>query len=155
VYLPAINGHVPEDIVRTLRAFLEFCYIARQDIQDTQSLEVLQNALTRFHHYWNIFLDCGIHSDFNLPWQYVMVHYFQLIQAFGAPNGLCSSITESKHIKAIKKPWHRSNHFNTISQMLLTNQQLDKLAASHVNFTSHGMLKGTCLTDILANFGRF
>jgi hypothetical protein len=62
---------------------------------------------------------------------------------------------ELKHIKAIKKPWHRSNHFNAIGQMLLTNQWLDKLAASHVNFTSHGMLKGTCLTDILANFSRF
>jgi hypothetical protein len=84
-----------------------------------------------------------------------MVHHFQLIQAFGAPNSLCSSIIESKHIKAIKKPWHHSNHFNAIGQMLLTNQQLNKLVASHVDFTSHSMLKGTCLTDILANFSKF
>lgn len=27
-----------------------------------------------------------------------------MIQAFGAPNGLCSSITELKHIKVVKKP---------------------------------------------------
>ncbi|KAJ6617373.1 hypothetical protein B0H10DRAFT_2176466 [Mycena sp. CBHHK59/15] len=29
-----------------------------------------------------------------------------------APNGLCSSITESKHIKAVKQPWRRSRRGN-------------------------------------------
>ncbi|KAF8326273.1 hypothetical protein F5887DRAFT_1197461 [Amanita rubescens] len=59
---------------------------------------------------------------------------------FGAPNGLCSSITESKHIKAIRKPWRRSSRFNALSRMLLTNQRLDKLAACTVDFREHGML---------------
>lgn len=31
-------------------------------------------------------------------------YYAYVITQFGAPNGLCSSITESKHIKAVKKP---------------------------------------------------
>ena len=29
VYLPAIEGHVPADVVRTFRAFLEYCYLVR------------------------------------------------------------------------------------------------------------------------------
>jgi hypothetical protein len=33
--------------------------------------------------------------------------------------------------------------------MLLTNQQLDKLAAACINFTSHGMLNGTCLSEYM------
>ena len=33
---------------------------------------------------------------YSLPRQYSIVHYQYLIQEFGAPNGLCSSITESK-----------------------------------------------------------
>jgi len=79
-----------------------------------------------------------------------MTHYFPLIRLFGAPNGLCSSITESKHIKAVKEPWRRSNKYNALGQMLLTNQRLDKLAAARVEFTKRGMLKGTCLAEAYA-----
>ncbi|KAG2150701.1 uncharacterized protein EDB93DRAFT_1327959 [Suillus bovinus] len=84
VYLPAIEGHVPDDMVRAFRALLD------------------------------------------------------------APNGLCSSITESKHIKAVKQPWRRSSKYNALSQMLLTNQRLDKVAAARVDFTTRSMLKGSC-----------
>lgn len=33
--------------------------------------------------------------------------------------------------------------------MLLTNQRLDKLAASRVDFTKRGMLEGTCLSSVI------
>ena len=82
-----------------------------------------------------------------------MIHYFQLIHAFGAPNGLCSSITESKHIKAVKEPWRQSNCWNALGQMLITNSQLHKLAATHADFASHGMLEDTCLSWILIKLG--
>ena len=36
--------------------------------------------------------------------------------------------------------------------MLLTNQRLDKLAASRVDFARHGMLIGTCLSYALYTF---
>ena len=131
VYLPAIDGHVPERMVQTMCAFLEFCYIARRDIHDTHSLSALDNALQRFHQHREIFRESGVRSKgFNLPRQHSLIHYRKLIHAFGAPNGLCSSITESKHIKAVKEPWQRSNRFEALSQMLLTNQCLDKLAAA-------------------------
>lgn len=136
-------------MVRAIRAFLEFCYIARRDIIDTDGIQELKDALNRFHHYRTIFKTSGVRSDFNLPRQHSLPHYPLLIRAFGAPNGLCSSITESKHIKAIKEPWRRSNHFNALGQMLLTNQRLDKLAASRVDFESRGMLKNTILSDAL------
>ncbi|KAG1837670.1 hypothetical protein F4604DRAFT_1692100 [Suillus subluteus] len=69
-----------------------------------------------------------------------MTHYTYLIRLFSALNGLCSSITESKHIKAIKEPWRWSSWYNALGQMLLTNQRLDKLAASRVDFRTRGML---------------
>ena len=50
-----------------------------------------------------------------------------------------------KHIKTVKQPWHQSNHHQALAQMLLTNQHLDKLAASHVDFQTHGMLNGPLL----------
>ncbi len=138
-----------------MRAFLEFCYIARRDIHDTHSLAALDNALQRFHRYREIFRTTGIRSDgFNLPRQHSLIHYCKLIRAFGAPNGLCSSITESKHIKAVKEPWRRSSRFEALSQMLLTNQRLDKLAAARVDFADRGMLLGTCLSATLDEISR-
>ena len=59
-----------------------------------------------------------------------------------------SSITESKHIKAVKEPWRRSSRFEAFSQMLLINQRLDKLAAARVDFADRGMLQGTCLSAV-------
>jgi hypothetical protein len=147
VYLSAIDGHVPDEMVQTMRAFLDFCYIARREIQDTHSLTALDDALQRFHHYREIFRTTGVRPNgFNLPRQHSLIHYNKLIRAFGAPNGLCSSITESKHIKAVKEPWRRSSRFEALSQMLLTNQRLDKLAAARVDFTDRGMLQGTCIS---------
>jgi hypothetical protein len=68
-----------------------------------------------------------------------------LIRLFGLPNGLCSLITESKHIKAVKEPWWRSNRYNALLQMLVTNQRLDKLAAALADFRAQGMLSGSIL----------
>ena len=82
-----------------------------------------------------------------------MEHYVAHIRSFGAPNGLCSSITESKHIKAVKEPWRRSSRFDALGQMLLTNQRLDKLAALRVAYTRRGMLEGTCLSNAIAQHG--
>ncbi|KAH9033491.1 hypothetical protein EDB85DRAFT_1864385 [Lactarius pseudohatsudake] len=150
VYLPAIQGHIPDEMVLAMRAFLEFCYIARRDIHDTHSLGALDDALKRFHRHREIFREVGVRiKGFNLPRQHSLIHYTKLIRAYGAPNGLCSSITESKHIKAVKEPWRRSNRFDALSQMLLTNQRLDKLAAARVDFTNRGMLKGTCILSVL------
>ena len=138
-------------MVRCIWAFLEFCYIARQDVHDEKSLDDLNDTITRFHQYCEIFVTTGVRPDgFSLPRQHSMVHYLSLIRAFGGPNGLCSSITESKHIKAIKEPWCRSNCYNALGQMLLSNQHLDKLAALRVDFRKRGMLNGTCFIDGLS-----
>ncbi|KAG1738088.1 uncharacterized protein EDB91DRAFT_1237791 [Suillus paluster] len=141
VYIAAIEGHVPVDIVCTFCAFLKFCYIVRNNAITEHMLEKLQDAVCHFHHYRKIFLESDTISTFS--------HYLQLIRLFGAPNGLCSSITESKHIKAVKGPWRRSSKYQALSQMLVTNQWLNKLTATQVDFTSRGMLNGTCLSAAL------
>ncbi|KAF8488764.1 hypothetical protein F5888DRAFT_1796301 [Russula emetica] len=150
VYLPAIEGHVPREMVRAFRAFLEFCYIARSNVHDTTTLRAMAEALKMFHEHRKIFQECGVRPDgFSLPRQHSLVHYESSIRAFGASNGICSSITESKHIKAVKEPWCRSNRFNPLGQMLVTNQRLDKLAASRVDFKDRGMLDGTIISNKL------
>ena len=71
-----------------------------------------------------------------------MVHYHNNIKNFGAPNGLCSSITESKHITAVKHPWCRSNQYKALSQILKVNERLDRLESARVDFANRGMLAG-------------
>ncbi|KAG1787529.1 uncharacterized protein HD556DRAFT_1434418 [Suillus plorans] len=149
VYLPAIEGHLPQDIVRAFRTLLEFCYLVRRNIITEKTLTKIQDALARFHHYREAFRDAGVVPTFSLPRQHSLKHYIQLIRLFGAPNGLCSLITESKHIKAVKEPWRRSSRFNALGQMLRTNQRLDKLAALRVDFTRRNMVSGTCLSAVV------
>ncbi|KAG2096718.1 uncharacterized protein F5147DRAFT_747545 [Suillus discolor] len=144
VFLPAIEGHVPQDMVRAFRALLEFCYLVRCNVVTEDTLTQIQDALRRFHHYHKIF-DIVV-PTFSLPRQHSMTYYVDMIRLFGAPNGLCSSITESKHIKAVKEPWRWSSRHNALGQMLVTNQRLDKLAVSHVDFDARGMLTGTILS---------
>ena len=96
-----------------------------------------------------MFCDFRCTKKLLLPWQHLLSHYSTLIHLFSAPNGLCSSITESKHIRAVKEPWHQSNQNEALGQILVTNQHLDQLAAACVDFASQGMLDGTCLSFVL------
>ncbi|KAH9915818.1 uncharacterized protein B0H18DRAFT_1107822 [Fomitopsis serialis] len=151
VYLPAINGIVPDDMVRALAAFMEVCYLLRRSILDDTDLIAIETALERFRHHRQIFQDSGVRpTGFSLPRMHALDHYIRHIQQFGAPNGLCSSMTEAKHIKAVKEPWRRSNRHRPLGQMLLTNQRLDKLAASRRDFERRGMLEGDSLSAALA-----
>lgn len=154
VYLNAIEGHVPPEIVRTFRALLEFCYIARQEYITEEALGKLEDALARFHENRTIFETSGVRPDgFHLPRQHALVHYPSLIRAFGAPNGLSTSITECQHIRSVKEPWRRSNRNNALGQMLVTNTRTCKLVAAGSDFKGRGMLaapvvKGASLTMI-------
>jgi len=133
-------------MVRAPPAFLDFCYLVCQPVHTEALLLAVQGALSRFHQDWVIFENEGIRpAGLSLPWQHSLVHYKLVIQQFGSLNGLCSSITESKHIRAIKEPWRQSNHFEALGQMLITNQQLNKLAATWVDFAACGMLDGPCV----------
>jgi hypothetical protein len=44
VFLPAIEGHVPQDMVRAFRALLEFCYLVRRNVITEDTLIQIQDA---------------------------------------------------------------------------------------------------------------
>ena len=138
-----MQGHLPADVLRTFRALLEFYYIAHRDVITEEDLNELQDAISRFHSFREVFAPIRDGKGFSLPRQHAIVHYPELIRLFSAPNGLCSSIPESKHIRAVKEPWSRSNRNEALFQMLTTNQRLDQLAAARVDFTKRKMLNGT------------
>ncbi|KAF8868620.1 hypothetical protein CPB85DRAFT_1554794 [Mucidula mucida] len=149
VYLPAIAGLIPDKMVRALSTFMEFCYLVRCSVITEDVLKDIDTAVAQFHEERKVFEELGVRPDaISLPRQHSMVHYRHLIQEFGAPNGLCSSITESKHIKAVKDPYRRTSKYEALEQMLDVNQRMDKLAAMRVDFCSRGMLAGSIFDDV-------
>ncbi|KAF8993937.1 hypothetical protein BDQ17DRAFT_1252318, partial [Cyathus striatus] len=100
VYLTAITGYVLKCMVQAVTAFNSF---------GPDDLRELDDALSHFHQLCDIFILPDVHDHVSLPRQHSLSHYHHSICLFGSPNGLCSSITESKHIKAVKEPWRHSN----------------------------------------------
>ncbi|PBK81654.1 hypothetical protein ARMGADRAFT_1048787 [Armillaria gallica] len=127
VYLPAVADYLPEEMTQCLASFLDFCYLVQHADFDEDTLNQVDTAVTRFHLHHNIFITTGVRDSISLPCQHSLVHYRQHILDFGAPN-------------AVKKPWRRSNHYNALSQMLLTNQRSDKLTALCAELVSFGLV---------------
>ncbi|KAI6098545.1 hypothetical protein F5141DRAFT_1190759 [Pisolithus sp. B1] len=153
-----IKGGFKDHLMEWVGKYLEFMYgkagakewLADIDCQfpDGQGFsqwtgndsKALMKVLDHFHQYHEIFWEVGMCIDgFSLPHQHSLVHYGALIHLFGAPNGLCMSIMESKHIIAVKKPWQWSSKHNALGQMLWTNQCLTQLATACADYeASHG-----------------
>ncbi|KAI6024539.1 hypothetical protein EDC04DRAFT_2869370 [Pisolithus marmoratus] len=118
VYIAAIEGYVPEEIILTFSSFLKFCYLVHRNVITEPTLIAIKDTLTSFHLHCGIFHDAG-------------VHYPYLICQFSMPNGLCSSITKPKHITAVKWPYQHTNRFQALGQILRINERLDKFAAAN------------------------
>ncbi|KIO10273.1 hypothetical protein M404DRAFT_21247 [Pisolithus tinctorius Marx 270] len=79
VYITAIEGYVPQYVIFTFRAFLEFCYLVHRNVITQQMLVEIDNALRYFHLYHEVFQNAGVVDTFSLPWQHAMKHYYHLI----------------------------------------------------------------------------
>ncbi|KAG0699126.1 hypothetical protein DFH29DRAFT_983647 [Suillus ampliporus] len=127
VYLPAIEGHIPTDVMHTFCMFLEFCYLIWHNIITESTLVQIQDTLNQFHHYRKIFESTGVILTFSLPRQH----------------------------SSVKELWRCSSYYKALGQMLVANQCLDKLAALCIDFKSYGMLHGTCLSETLRALNEF
>ncbi|KAJ7846477.1 hypothetical protein B0H14DRAFT_3454337 [Mycena olivaceomarginata] len=130
IYIAAISGYVPSGMVKCLSTFMDFCYLVRRNAISTLDLTCIKSTLDRFHHFQTIFIKTGVCDDMSLPCQHALVHYVPSIKLFGSSNGLCSSVTESKHIKAVKEPWRCSSCYKVLPQILATISHLKKIAAA-------------------------
>jgi hypothetical protein len=96
-------------LVQSIATFMDVCYIAHHNAIMVPALEHFHESVEKFHKLQNIFIEAGVWDSISLPHQHALKHFYYSILLFGSPNGLCSSITESKHIKAVKEPWHQSS----------------------------------------------
>jgi hypothetical protein len=130
-------------MVHCIANFMDACYIARRNAITSPSLEHFRHCVDTFQELRNIFIATDVRTTISLPRQHALDHFYYAMQFFGSPNGLCSSITESKHIKAVKEPWRRSSRFKALIQMLRIIVRMDKMAALYQLFSKQGMMRGT------------
>lgn len=130
-------------MVQCIATFMEAIYVARRNAISAAALRRFHDSVDRFLELRDIFIVAGVRDSISLPRQHALLHYYHSIQLFGSPNGLCSSITESKHIKAVKEPWRRSNRYKALIQMLCTILRLEKMATLRRMLNGLGLLKGT------------
>ncbi|KAH6908107.1 hypothetical protein BKA70DRAFT_1104154 [Coprinopsis sp. MPI-PUGE-AT-0042] len=143
VYIAAIVGYVPDTMVQCLSAFMEVCYILRRNAITASALGCANHELEQFYSLREIFIETGTRNSISLPRQHSLMHFIKAVQLFGSPNGLCSSITESRHIEAVKKPWRRTNKNEPLLQMLQIIVRQDKMATLRRTLIAEGKLRGT------------
>ncbi|TFK32680.1 hypothetical protein BDQ12DRAFT_701098 [Crucibulum laeve] len=111
VFVAAITGYLPSAMVCCITTFMDACYIACHNAITSLALKHFKECVDSFHHLCTIIIATGVRATISLPHQHALKHFHYAIQLFGSPNGLCSLITESKHIKAVREPcffliWH-------------------------------------------------
>ncbi|KAF8528622.1 hypothetical protein JB92DRAFT_3081421 [Gautieria morchelliformis] len=121
-----------DDIDRRLRRFLKQ-ELQAMDCDDSKALMKMVKAM-------HAFLDFCYIAD-------VTHTIHTALQPWTMPfNGFTATVKSSDKWCSQHSLIHYS--FEALSQMLLTNQRLDKLAAARVDFVNRGMLKGTCLSSV-------
>jgi hypothetical protein len=103
----------------------------------------MESLLKEFYEARKFFVENDVMSKVAAPRQHALSHYIQGIRLYGALNGLCSSITESKHIESVKKPWRASSRNAPIGEMMLRISRLEKLAGLKAYLTSLQLIWGT------------
>ncbi|KAJ7876978.1 hypothetical protein B0H13DRAFT_2547938 [Mycena leptocephala] len=55
IYLGAVTGYLPSDMVKALAAFMDIFYLLRRNSISADDLTTINDTLARFHHYRDIF----------------------------------------------------------------------------------------------------
>ncbi|CDO77553.1 hypothetical protein BN946_scf184912.g52 [Trametes cinnabarina] len=125
--LPLPNGMSPVRLLRAVRALLDFLYLAQYPAHTTQTLELLKEALRRFHANKAIFVDLGIRLNFKLPKLHSLEHYILSILLFGTTDNYDTQYTERLHIDFAKEAYRATNHKDELPQMTTWLKRREKI----------------------------
>ncbi|KAG0692585.1 hypothetical protein DFH29DRAFT_985732 [Suillus ampliporus] len=121
------DGASPVKLIRAVRGILDFLYLAQYPCHSDLTLELLSEALNRFHDNKAIFVDLGIRSSFNLPKLHSFRHYLTMIRMFGTTDNYNTEYTEQLHIDLAKDAYCATNHKDEYMQMTLWLERREKM----------------------------
>ncbi|KAJ6611148.1 hypothetical protein B0H10DRAFT_1953313 [Mycena sp. CBHHK59/15] len=127
-----INIPLPDNLsnirlICSIRALLDFLYLAQYPVHSEETLSQLDDALTRFHDNKEIFVDLGIRSNFNLPKLHFLRHYKLSITRFGTTDNFNTEYTERLHIDFAKDAYRATNHKDEYPQMTQWLERKEKI----------------------------
>ena len=123
------GGQNPARLVRTVRALLDFVYLAQLPAHTSTTLSQLDSALAIFHANKHIFCDLGIREHFNFPKLHSLQHYVSGIKMFGTADGTNTAQSEHLHITMAKEPWRKSNRKDKYPQMTASVVRIEQIHA--------------------------
>jgi hypothetical protein len=115
--LPLPGGQVPSRVVKAVHALLDFLYLAQYPSHTTETLQHLEDSLTRFHDNKAVFNDLGTRENFNIPKLHMLLHYQSSITLFGTTDNYNTEQTERMHINFAKNTYRATNHKDEYLQM--------------------------------------
>ncbi|KAI0681907.1 hypothetical protein BC835DRAFT_1409663 [Cytidiella melzeri] len=117
VFVGVVAGAADPDVVKAVRAVLDFVYYAHYEAHTEDSLSCLQEAWTRFHSHKHVFMHLGVRNDFNISKLHSMTHYVDSIRLFGTADGYNTEGPEHLHIDFAKHGYRASNCKQYAQQM--------------------------------------
>lgn len=151
--LPLPDGMSPVRLVRAVCAMLDFLYLAQYPAHTTETLDLLKDALRRFHANKGIFVDLGIRLHFKLPKLHSLEHYILSILLFGTTDNYDTQYSERLHIDFAKDAYRATNHRDELPQMTTWLERREKIAR-HGIFVSWRLAQQAAQTDERALHGQ-
>ena len=111
------HGFSSTRLLHAVRALLNFMYLAQLPVISTRHLTLMQRALDTFHNNKQIFIDLGIHENFNIPKLHACQHYIASIWIFGSTDNYNTQQTERLHIELAKDAYRATNTRDKYPQM--------------------------------------
>jgi hypothetical protein len=121
------GGHSSSRLLRAVRGLLDFLYLAQYPMHTTETLELLRDALKRFHDNKDIFIDLGVREDFQIPKLHFLDHYTSFIELYGTTDNCNTEYTERLHIDLAKEAWDATNGKDEFPQMTLWLERREKI----------------------------
>ena len=81
IFVTLIAGalNVNGQILKVIRALTDFIYYAQFQLHTLETINTMQACLNTFHCHKEVFVELGIHKDFNIPKLHAMQHYIDAI----------------------------------------------------------------------------
>ena len=124
---PLPSGQAPSQLVRAVRALLDFLYLAQLPSHTSDTLRRLEDSLANFHTNKSIFVDLGIREHFNIPKIHSLIHYAASITLFGTTDNYNTEQMERLHINLAKDAYRATNRKDEYSQMTTWLERREKV----------------------------
>ncbi|KAG6808332.1 hypothetical protein H0H92_004461, partial [Tricholoma furcatifolium] len=110
-----------------VRSILDFLYLAQYPLHSDETLDLMENALNKFHDNRDIFIDLGVRTNMNIPKLHSLSHYVMYIKLHGTTDNYNTEYTERLHIELAKDAWRATNSKDEFPQITIWLERKEKI----------------------------